>query len=54
MACSGILCSKKINRSEASQGDYAAFLNKKGLTRALRVQGGSPLQPRQRRALAGC
>lgn len=39
MACSGILWFKKINRSEASQGDYAAFLNKKGLTRALKNTG---------------
>lgn len=35
----GILWFKKINRSEASQDDYAAFLNKKGLTRALKSTG---------------
>lgn len=29
------------NRSEASQGEHAPFLSKKGLTRALGVQGGA-------------
>lgn len=50
----GILCSKKINRSEAFQGDYAAFLNKKELTRALRVQGGGPRSSLGSGALAHC
>lgn len=29
------------NRSEASRDEYTAFLSKKGLTRALEVQGGA-------------